>query len=166
MLLVVCGVSGTGKSTIGRLLVERCGGRFFDADDFHSPENIRKMRNGTALTDADRQDWLAALAGLLRDRAPVPENTVLACSALKAAYRERLAQAAPGRVRFALLDADFEVIRERMTGRRDHFMPPELLESQFETLEVTDDLPRIDAAASPGQIVDEIIRRLPSVCQP
>ena len=166
LLLVVCGVTGTGKTTVGKLIVERCGGAFHDADDYHSQASIAKMRSGRPLSDADREHWLDALADLLASRADHPANTILACSALCRSYRQRLAAAAPGRVHFALLSGDRQLILERMQSRRDHFMPPDLLDSQLATLEVDHDCPQFDIAPPPGEVAAAIIHQYPALCQP
>ncbi|WP_355660907.1 gluconokinase [Halomonas salifodinae] len=129
--VVVMGVSGCGKSLIGAQLAERLEVPFFDADDFHSAANVQKMADGIPLTDADRAGWLEELAGLLA-REP---GLVLACSALKRRYRERLRQAVPA-LRFLYLEGDFATIRGRLAGRQDHyFKGDDMLRSQFAQLE-------------------------------
>jgi gluconokinase len=138
MILVVMGVSGAGKSTLGRALSQALGWSFVDADDHHPPENIAKMRRGEPLTDADRGPWLDRLHGLLREQDGAGRDAVLACSALKASYRRRLT-AGLRDVRFVLLVGAPAQLRQRLAARRDHFMPPTLLESQFETLSVPED---------------------------
>ncbi len=134
-ILVVMGVSGSGKTEVGRALAAALGARFFDADGFHPPENIAKMSAGTPLTDADREPWFERLAAdVIRPCAP-GETRVLACSALKRAYRDRLRAAKPGAVRFIHLAGDFQTIHDRMIARTDHFMRADMLRSQFATLE-------------------------------
>ena len=133
-LVVVMGVSGSGKSTVGERLAARLGVPFADADDFHPPENIRKMSAGTPLDDADRAPWLAAMADWLSARVRLDEGGVLVCSALKRRYRDRLRRATPALL-FLHLDGPEELIARRLRARRGHFMPPSLLRSQFETLE-------------------------------
>ncbi|MGJ7456326.1 gluconokinase [Halomonas sp. RA08-2] len=129
--VVVMGVSGCGKSLIGARLARELDIAFFDADDFHSAANVQKMAEGIPLTDADRADWLEALAGLLA-REPA---LVLACSALKRRYREQLRQAVPA-LRFLYLEGDFATIRGRLAGRHDHyFKGDDMLRSQFAQLE-------------------------------
>jgi carbohydrate kinase (thermoresistant glucokinase family) len=127
------GVSGCGKSTVGGALARRLNGDFFDADPFHPPANVEKMSRGIPLTDEDRAGWLEALADLLRNRQDSQRPTVLACSALKEAYR-RVLRVSP-LVRFVYLKGRFEVIEARMKARTGHFMKPGMLESQFQTLE-------------------------------
>lgn len=152
MNVIIMGVAGSGKSTVGSLLARELGWRFFDADDFHSDANRRKMSQGIALTDADRAEWLAALRTVLEEHAPC----VLACSALKEAYRRVLQM--DGRVRFVFLKGTYEQIRTRLALRKGHFMPLELLKSQFETLEEPADAVVIDIARAPEEII-RIIRK-------
>ncbi|MCX7892988.1 MAG: gluconokinase [Burkholderiales bacterium] len=134
MIVVVMGVAGAGKTTVGRLLARHLAARFADADDFHPPENVAKMRAGVALDDADRAPWLARLNALVAASAAAGEPLVLACSALKRAYRERLADGVPG-VRFVFLDGPRELLARRLAGRTGHYMNPDLLDSQLATLE-------------------------------
>lgn len=131
--VVVCGVSGSGKSTVGAAAAALAGVTFVDADDLHPPANVAAMAAGVALTDADREPWLAAVGAALRDAAPC----VMACSALRGAYRERLRRDAPA-VRFVLLDVPRSELERRIRHRSDHFMPASLLESQLATLELPD----------------------------
>ncbi|MEO1237653.1 MAG: gluconokinase [Planctomycetota bacterium] len=154
---IVMGVSGSGKSTVGRALAERLAADFFDADDFHPPANVEKMRRGQPLEDADRGPWLEALNGLLRERTGV----VLACSALKRAYRERLRAGVTPGLRFLHLDADFETLRRRM-AERDHFMPVSLLRSQLDTLETPgpDEALVLPADRPVDQLVDAAVATL------
>jgi gluconokinase len=151
------GVSGVGKTTIGAALARELGWRFFDADDFHPPQNVAKMKAGIPLEDADRWPWLAHLNRLLKEE----PNAVLACSALKARYRERLSQ---GIADFTTvyLHGSFELIRGRMEARRHRYMPAALLESQFATLEPPADAIAIDVAAAPEACVAAILARLRS----
>lgn len=132
--LVVMGVSGSGKTTVGRLLAERLGRVFADADDFHTRENVAKMHAGHPLTDADREPWLRALTAWIAEYEAEGTPTVLACSALKRAYRDVLREA-PGRVRFVHLAPAPADIAARMRARTGHFMPPELLASQLADLQ-------------------------------
>lgn len=149
------GVSGAGKSTIGRLLAGRLGHPFLDADEFHPPENVAKMASGTPLTDADRKPWLEALHRALLER----PNAVLACSALKASYREQLAQGLAD-CRFVHLRGNIEAIRERLAARQHRYMPASLLESQYATLEPPRDAIEVDISASIPDCVEAIAARL------
>lgn len=161
-VVVVMGVSGSGKTTIAKALARRLHARFADADSFHPPANVAKMSAGTPLTDADRAPWLAAIAAWIDDRRAAGERAVVACSALKRAYRTVLIGDRQD-VGLVYLAGRRDLIGRRMAGRRDHFMPPGLLESQFETLEVPseDEHPvTVDVAASPRAIVDAIVARI------
>ena len=150
------GVSGSGKTTVGRLLADRIGARFIDGDDFHLASNIEKMSAGEPLTDADRLPWLGELSDVLARES----NVVLACSALKNTYREILARA--GKVVFVYLKADRDVAKKRVADRTDHFASPALIESQFATLEEPDQRHAIliDASDSPERIASTIHDRL------
>jgi len=128
------GVSGSGKTTIGRLLAQDLGWPFYDGDDFHPQANIDKMRQGIPLTDDDRDAWLTALRQQIETFIDNRQSAVLACSALKQAYRERLRGDRP-EVRFIYLKGDYALIRQRLQGRQGHFMKADLLSSQFATLE-------------------------------
>lgn len=148
MKIVIAGVSGSGKSTVGKLLAERLGCEFADADDFHPPENIEKMKAGVPLDDADRAGWLEALGHHLASR----ENIVLACSALKRIYRDRLRELA-GPLEFFVLTLDKESLMQRLESR-EHFMPASLLESQLATLELGDDVKVVENKARAGEVAD------------
>ncbi len=141
--ILVMGVSGCGKSTLGRTLAEALGSVFLDADDFHPLENISKMADGLPLTDEDRDPWLRDIAAKLLLLRSNGRSFVLACSALKERYREVLHQAAPGLV-VVWLDGTPELILERMSSRKNHFMPADLLASQFAALEPPADAIRLD----------------------
>ncbi|MEU7131954.1 gluconokinase [Streptomyces sp. NPDC046261] len=135
MVVVVMGVSGTGKSTVGPLVADALGVPYAEGDDFHPPANIAKMSAGTPLDDADRAPWLDAIGAWARGRAEAGAGGVVSCSALKRAYRDRLRAAAPGTVVFLHLTGDRELIAARMAARKGHFMTTRLLDSQFATLE-------------------------------
>ncbi|XP_003940047.1 putative gluconokinase isoform X1 [Saimiri boliviensis] len=150
--LLVMGVSGSGKSTVGALLASELGWKFYDADDYHSEENRKKMGKGIPLNDQDRIPWLCNLHDILLRDVALGQHVVLACSALKKMYRDILTQGKDGaapkckelgreakgakiQLLVVHLSGSFEVISERLLKRKGHFMPPELLQSQFETLE-------------------------------
>ena len=135
LALVVMGVSGSGKSTIAAQLAGKLGIVYVDGDDLHPAANVAKMHSGTPLTDADRWPWLDKVAEVLIGTAESKGGVVLACSALRRSYRDRLRAGTEGRVRFIFLDVPFEVIEARLKKRVHHFMPRQLLESQFDTLE-------------------------------
>ncbi len=158
MVVVVMGVTGAGKTTIGRLLAARLGAAFLDADDFHPPENVAKMRAGTALTDADRAPWLERLNAELRARESAG-GVVLACSALKASYRDVLARDV-GSVTFVHLTGARALLAERLAARRGHYMNPTLLDSQLATLQAPEGAIEVDVAATPEAIVDAVLARL------
>jgi len=159
MIVIVMGVSGSGKTTIGRLLAQRLGWEFHDGDDLHPPANVEKMRRGVPLTDADRAPWLAAVRALIERLVGAGCDAVIACSALKQAYRDRLAAGIPA-ARFVFLQGDPAVIRERLARRRHHFMPAELLQSQLDTLEMPRDAIVADVTAPPQEVVDRIVQAL------
>lgn len=154
MIVILMGVTGSGKTTVGKLLADELGWEFYDADDFHPPGNIEKMKRGIPLDDADRKPWLETLNDLIRNRLEQGENGVLACSALKASYRDYLL--IDEKVRLVYLKGDHELIRERLNDRTGHYMNPKLLDSQFETLEEPEGNFRVDASRSPSEIVTSI----------
>jgi gluconokinase len=133
-LVVVMGVSGSGKSTVGTALAGRMGVPFADADDFHSPASVAKMRGGVALDDVDRRPWLLAIGQWLAQHRDGDGGAVVTCSALKRAYRDTLREAAPD-ITFLHLDGDVETVRRRVAARTGHFMPESLVQSQFDALE-------------------------------
>jgi gluconokinase len=134
MIVILMGVTGTGKTTLGKVLAELTGWPFDDGDDFHSPANIEKMRSGVPLNDADRWPWLDSLNTLLRAAQAKGGSAILACSALKQRYRDRLQQGLED-VRWVYLKGDIELIRARLQARQGHYMNPALLQSQFDALE-------------------------------
>jgi carbohydrate kinase (thermoresistant glucokinase family) len=162
MVFIVMGVSGSGKTTIGRMLANNIAMPFHDADDFHSQDAIMKMRHGIALTDEDRVPWLFDLA-LHVAQWNRHGGAVLACSALKSQYREILSWNGKESVSFIYLKGPRDLILDRMKRRNDHYFPPELLDSQLDTLEEPLDaiIVRIsdDAGAICAEIINEIVRR-------
>lgn len=154
MVIVLMGVTGSGKTTIGRLLSRELGWKYYDADDFHSPANIEKMRNAIPLTDDDRRPWLETLRDLIRECLALGDSAILACSALKESYRECLL--IDEKVKLVYLKGDYETIQRRLKGRHNHYMNPRLLDSQFETLEEPKDAWDVDISLSPEEIVELI----------
>ena len=157
MIIIIFGVSGSGKTTVGKLLAQELGWRFLEADDFHPAANIQKMRSGRPLTDEDRRPWLDCLRKQIEQLLSAGENAVIACSALKRAYRDRLRVG--DEIRFVFLCGDYALIEKQLRSRHEHFMNAELLQSQFDALEK----PRPDEHAltvalgrTPEEIVDEI----------
>lgn len=158
MIIVLMGVTGAGKTTIGRLLAEELAWAFYDADDFHSQSNVEKMRRGEPLTDDDRVGWLDSLEELIREKLRAQTNSVLACSALKASYRFRLLIDA--QVRLVYLKSTRSLIEQRLIERRGHYMNPSLIESQFAILEEPERAIVLDAAGSPEDVVAGIREKL------
>ena len=160
--LVVMGVSGSGKSTIAEHLAARLGWRYVDGDLFHPPANVAKMSAGYPLTDEDRWPWLRAIAAEIDRLAAAGTRAVVACSALKRAYRDILAHGRDD-VRIVFLDGTKDLIAKRLAARKGHFMPPGLLDSQFKTLEPPQPSERpitVSIDASVDGIVDNIVRQL------
>lgn len=155
MIIVLMGVAGSGKTHVGRALAGRLGWAFFDADDFHPPENIGRMRGGAPLSDADREPWLHALVALLQRLDAEERHAVLACSALRARFRETL-RAGAADVRFVHLAAGVELLERRLAARKEHFMPATLLDSQLAALEAPEGELVVDAALPEEEIVDRI----------
>ncbi len=161
MIVVLMGVSGSGKTTIGTLLSERMRTVFADADAYHSAGNKAKMAAGHPLSDEDRQPWLETLNALLLEWFHAGKGGVLACSALKEAYRKTLLQGLPpNAVAFVLLDGSKQLIAERLAERKNHYMNPGLLDSQFATLEPPADALRIVNDRAPNEVVNEIMKHL------
>ena len=159
MIVVLMGVSGSGKTTIGTLLAQRTGTIFADADDYHPQANKDKMRAGIPLNDEDRQPWLEILNGLLRGWYQSGEGGVLACSALKEKYRQTLESGIPAdAISFVWLDPSEKVLAERLATRHHEYMNPNLLNSQIATLEPPADALRVTDDGTPDQVVDEILQ--------
>lgn len=161
MIVILMGVSGTGKSTVGRALAAQTGWQFADADDFHSEANKAKMRSGVPLDDADRAPWLRDLHAQIEKWIAAGTNAILACSALKESYRATLiADTPPRAVRIVYLTAPEELIRQRLEARTGHYMPPSLLPSQIATLQPPSNAMEISVVPAVPQIVQEILNRL------
>lgn len=153
--LIFMGVSGCGKSTIGRSFAEATGGEFLDGDDFHPPANIEKMSSGEPLDDSDRVEWLSAITKAISESAA--EVLCFACSALKKKHRDQLRQA-PGEVDFIYLHGSRELLEERHAARSGHFMPPSLLDSQLADLERPANALQVEIADTPEQILAQVRR--------
>ncbi|WP_222984379.1 gluconokinase [Flagellimonas meishanensis] len=157
-VFVVMGVSGTGKTTVGKLLAEKLDLPFFDGDDFHPESNIEKMSVGIPLNDQDREGWLRALNQLAMDHKL--SGAVIACSALKESYRVILRNQMGILMRFIFLDGSFDLIKRRMEQRKGHFMPLELLQSQFDTLEIPENAISVSVDQTVEKIVSEILMKI------
>jgi len=163
MIVVLMGVTGSGKTTIGELLAQRTGAIFADADDYHPEANKVKMAAGHPLNDEDRQPWLETLNQLLRGWHQGGKSGVLACSALKQKYRDTLDANLPeGAITFVWLDTPKEIIAERLAVRHHEFMNPNLLQSQFDTLEPPVDALRIVNDRAPDEVVNTILEKIPA----
>ena len=161
MIVIIFGVSGAGKTTVGKLLARESGWRFIEADDFHPAANIEKMRSGHPLTDEDRWPWLDCLRKQIERSLSGRENAVLACSALKRAYRDRLRVS--DAVRFVFLRGDYALVEKQLRSRRGHFMNAALLRSQFDDLEEPqpdENILTIELGQTPEKIVARIEAKL------
>src|SRR5918996_2951946 len=156
MVVVLMGVSGSGKTAVGTRLAQALGGTFVEGDDFHPPANVEKMRSGEPLDDADREPWLETLAREIGGWLDAGKTVVLACSALKQRYRDILKAGRPGVV-FVHLKGDEALIRKRLAGRRGHYMPASLLDSQLAALEEPTDAITVSVEGTPDEIVAEIM---------
>ena len=157
--LIVMGVSGSGKTSVGKSLAEHLGWEFYDADDFHPPENVAKMAKGIPLDDSDRAPWLASLHELISTSLKQNRPGVLACSALKARYRQRLLEGNAG-VQLIYLKGSYDLIWSRMIVRKDHYMKPHMLKSQFDALEEPSDALTVDIALSVDEILQVVIKQM------
>jgi gluconokinase len=157
LVIVVMGVVGAGKTTIGLLLAQKLGWKFADADDFHSLQNKNKISHGIPLTDADRAPWLAALRHAIEQCNAEGQNIILACSALKRGYRDELQT---GNVQFVYLKGDYDLIASRLRARHGHFATESILKSQLADLEEPEDAIVVSSAKPPDAVVAEIIDKL------
>lgn len=155
MIIILMGVTGCGKTTIGKRLAQELHWPFYDGDDFHPRANVEKMRSGIPLTDEDRDPWLATLQNLILERLRAQQPAILACSALKQKYRDRL-QVDRENVCLVFLQGDYATISARLAARKNHYMNPNLLASQFAALEEPHDALRINIAQRPETIVSQI----------
>jgi gluconokinase len=157
--VIVMGVAGSGKTTVGEMLAQRLGWNFYDADAFHPAENIAKMANGTPLDDSDRAPWLAALQALIDTSLKENRPAVLACSALKESYRQQLLEGNEG-VQIVYLKGSYDLIWSRISQRKDHYMKPQMLQSQFEALEEPTNALTFDVSLSVEDIVEGVLKCL------
>ena len=162
MIIVIMGVSGSGKTTIGQGVAEAMDWGFSDADDFHGPANVRKMKSGIPLTDEDREPWLRNLRVAIERWKRGEPGHVLACSALKGSYREILRQNDPD-VKFVYLQGSFDLIARRLKERKGHFFDPALLRSQFDALETPEDALVFDISKKPDEIIAAILETISKV---
>jgi gluconokinase len=161
VIVILFGVSGTGKTTVGKLLARKRGWRFLEADDFHPAANVEKMRSGHPLTDEDRWPWLERLRQEIERSLAAGENAVLACSALKRAYRDRLRVS--DEVKFVLLRGDYALVEKQLRSRHGHFMNAGLLQSQFDDLEEPqpdEHAITVELGRTPEELVKEIKTKL------
>ena len=159
IVIYIMGVAGSGKTTIGQKLSSKTSFAFYDADYFHPQQNIDKMKAGTPLTDEDRWPWLENIHAFVTQQLQTC-NIILACSALKQVYRERLSSGIETQCRWVYLNGSYQTILERMQNRTGHYMPTTLLQSQFETLEVPDNIIEVNIAMTPEEIAEEIISKI------
>jgi gluconokinase len=167
-VLVVMGVSGSGKTTIGTMLADRLGWRYAEGDDFHPEDNVRRMAAGEPLTDDDRWPWLEAIGRWIDDRRAAGESGVVSCSALRQKYRDVLSEGRP-EVRIVFLGGSRELIERRLAARRGHFMRAGMLDGQFAALEPPDPdegAITVSIDATPAEVVDEILGRLQPQLRP
>ncbi|RNI22374.1 gluconokinase [Rufibacter latericius] len=156
MSYIIMGVSGSGKSTVGKLLAQKLQLHFIDADDHHLAPSIEKMSQGIPLTDEDRAEWLRKLNHLLLEAEKTRQEVVMACSALKEKYRQVLQQNLENELKIVYLHGDQELLQSRLGKRKGHFMPAALLASQLQTLEVPHNALKLDVVNSPEVLVQQI----------
>ena len=157
MIILLMGVAGSGKTKIGKMLGDRLGWRFYDGDDYHPENNIRKMSSGIPLTDEDRTPWLLRLNAIMRETTRAGENIIVGSSALKQSYRDILGKGVDD-LRIVYLKGSFDLLFARMQKRRGHYMKPEMLQSQFDALEEPQDALTIDVTAASDAVVSQIMK--------
>ncbi len=157
--IILMGVSGCGKTTIGHMLASRLEWEFFESDEYHSSEDVHKMSTGIPLTDEDRWPWLVRLHQVLNEHFQLKQPLVLACSALKESYRDILTGEMPGIV-YIYMKGDFEIIQKRMKARENHYMKADMLQSQFDALEEPTDALIVDILCHPEEIISQILSYL------
>jgi gluconokinase len=155
--IIVMGVAGCGKTAVGKTLARYWGWKFYDADDFHPPENIAKMTNGIPLNDSDRALWLASLHHLISSCLKAKHSGVLACSALKERYRQQLLEGNQG-LQIVYLKGNYDLIWSRLSARQDHYMKPHMLQSQFVALEEPTNALSIDVAVPVDEVIQTILK--------
>ena len=165
MIVIVMGVTGVGKTSVGKLVAQSAGWPFHDADDFHSAANVEKMRAGIPLTDDDRWPWLDRLNAVLRAAETAGTSAILACSALKQRYRDRLQQGLHD-VRWVYLHGSADLIKSRLQARKGHYMNPALLQSQFDALEPPRESVSIDVDAEPAVLAERVWSGLQGLSAP
>ena len=158
MVLIVMGVSGCGKTTIGKMLGEKLGWKYYEGDEYHPKENVEKMRSGIPLNDDDRKPWLLALRSIIENHLNEGTGAVVSCSALKQKYRDLLK--VNDEVKFIFLKGDFDTILRRMQARKNHYFKPEMLKSQFDALEEPVNVITEDIDIEPELIVNEVIEKI------
>ena len=159
IVIVLMGVSGSGKSTVGTALADILGWQFYEGDDFHSESNVKKMAQGIPLTDEDREPWLANLHDLIAEQIALEKPAIIACSALKQNYRDQLLEDNEGTM-IVYLRGDYELIDQRMQKRQKHYMKADMLQSQFDALEEPENAIVVSIEVGIDKIVDEIITTL------
>ena len=163
-VIFIMGVSGSGKSTIGEGLSARTGFEFYDADHFHTPENVAKMRAGTPLIDEDRWPWLDNLHAFIKQKIET-NNIIIVCSALKQVYRDILGNGIEDNCKWIFLSGDYDTILSRLQSRKGHYMPATLLQSQFDALEIPANAITIDIQMTPGEIINDILSKISDVVE-